>query len=657
MTKLKSWLQKQKHAQQRLVTIQQALIGQSLPAYMRYRLRFFSFSTLIITFVHLLEFYLLTVIFSFSHIVSILVLRSISMAAHGAWWGHLELLRSQVRTLQRAGKRDEVASTIASWLWLSLLLAVITLTIIGISVWSHSKPSMSDDEWLFLVYLVVIGIGISAQFLTQTLHAGAYGLRRVYRPFWSIPLANIIGLIVLASLWPWVRQYSLPFSMLVASLAALWLTAHFTLKTYGVLGIEGYCRASKDAFKQLIGFFINREFWLSGISSLLMRTEGVLVMIMLIGVQHDQQHYESFILFYLIAPLISACFDWPRLFYFDLKRFNRLCFKRMLVKLNQYVLTTSLIIGACLWLVTLVIALLYFHRFYQISLLLLPFFLIRAYNGYQLMHRFTGNYYYDVIACAGAVVLMALLSRGLDLSIDGAIASLTVITLLAILYLRNPHSIAIQSIDEDPSPNLYQWLLEWKQLPNQPQPEYLRLADSHIPRPSSKITRIINHALGRTGKACALDDTTIMFYQADKAKRITTQWLCERLSGLVIEHQCLNTPLASFLYNIKSNAAHQSACYVVDRFQQQVPQGIVINFERHSDNPALDKRQATDIYFSMLQSLGEPLELQLRSNYCTLVLYNQGVETLLVVPRFSMSIKQLKYWVQQVYIANLNRLL
>lgn len=656
MQALNQWLQRQRTAQQRLVTIQQALIGNAIPAYLRYRLRFFTFSTLIITAVHLIEFYLLTVIFSFTHIVSILMLRSIGMALSGYWWGNLELLRSQVRQAHRAKNRERIDGIIASWLILATVLALITVaTFTGVISYRYNNH-ISPAEVLFLIYVAVIGISIAAQFFTQTLHAGAYGLRRVYRPFWSIPLANIIGLLVLAAGWPLLHQYSLPLAMLISSILALLLTLIYTLKTYHVLGLQHFLTPNIKAFKSLLQCYGHKEIWLASISSLLMRTEGLLVLIMLIGVHHTTEQYESFILFYLIAPLISASFDWPRLFYFDLKRFNRQSFKPMLDRLNYHVLRVSLWVGFGLWLITLLIAVMYFQQFYTICFILLPFFLARAYSGYQQMLQFCANRYYDVIICAGSVLIMAIVARGFELSIDGAIASLVAIIAAGILYLRQPHTICVQNLDEDPLPNVYQWIKEWNQHTTPPQAQVITIDDSNINRLANKITLRINKALHGVGKACMINDTHVLFFQTKPI--ITQEWLVSKLAGLVLSVNQLNESLASFLYHQGQLSEHVHSGYLVDQFKREVKDGIIVTFDsKQQSTEQLNRQQSSDIYFSMLHTLNSPLTLQLEKRLHTLVLYNNGVQVLLVIPKYSLPISQIKHWVKQVYVANLHQLL
>lgn len=359
MKQLTHWFEAQRKAQDRLTTIQQALLGNGLSNYIKYRLRFFSMNTLIITAVHLIEFYIITLVFSFSHIVSILVLRSISMAIHGFWWGSLELLRSEVRTAQRNGDRRMTAHIISEWLTASFALSCIAIILISaLSIHSLTSHKNSNDLF-FTVYIGVIGVGIAAQFITQTLHAGAYGVRRVYRPFWSLPISHLSSLTVLVILWPLFHRYSLPFALLVGSALSLTLTTIYTLKTYHILGIKLLLSINIKQSFRIFSLVSNLEVWLAGLSGVLMSAEGILVIIMLIGTNHYNSHYEPFIIFYLIAPLISAGFDWPRLFYFDLKRLNRPCFKAMIKKLNQYALRVSLILALFLWLISLAICALY----------------------------------------------------------------------------------------------------------------------------------------------------------------------------------------------------------------------------------------------------------------------------------------------------------
>ncbi|MDF1796184.1 MAG: hypothetical protein P1U63_06585 [Coxiellaceae bacterium] len=659
MLTLNQWLNRQRGVQGRLVTIQQALLGNKLNAYMLFRLRFFTFSTLIVTSVHLIEFYLLTIIFSFSHIISILILRSISMVINGSWWGTLELLRSDVRSNQRAGNRQAINGIISSWLTLATLLSVITMALFISYILAHIKQIANNNEYLFLLYVAIVGISIAAQFITQTLHAGAYGLRRVYRPFWSISIANIIGLIILALGWPWIHQYSLPLSMLISSLVALALTATYTLKTYHVLGIEDFYRIQIKPLIQLLKQFSNHEIWIASLSSLFMRTEGVLILVMLLGGGNHHNFYEPFIIFYLIAPLISASFEWPRLFYFDLKRFNRDSFQHVLSKLNTHVLKTSIWIGLVLWIITVLVTVAYFQHFYTICFLLLPFFLVRSYTGYQQMLRFTANHYNDVLFCSGAVLVMAVIARYLSFSIDGAIASLTLVTLIGIVYLFKPHSLSIKTLDEDPLPNLYQWIIDWKQHRNEPCAEIVELGQNYAAHVSQLVMRKINTELLGKGKACLVSKGIILFYQDTKKPLITKNWLSYELAGIACKHRRLEEPLASYLYRIANEPPQHATGYLIEQFKQEFTNGIVISFqdEDKKNTPSLTKQQSTQIYFSMLQTLGSPLQPQPRSYYHTLVLYEHGIQTLLSIPQCDAPGSQIKRWARQVFIANLNRLI
>src|SRR5215207_7767582 len=103
-TPLDRWLRRQAAREQRVVVLEEGLLGDRRWRYSAYRLRYFFLSYLVQAALHAV-----TVLFLFGHLDwgnfrLVIVATAASAFVAAFWWGALEALRGQVRDLHRSGK-------------------------------------------------------------------------------------------------------------------------------------------------------------------------------------------------------------------------------------------------------------------------------------------------------------------------------------------------------------------------------------------------------------------------------------------------------------------------------------------------------------------------------------------------------------------------
>src|SRR5438093_9544590 len=104
MNELERWLQRQAAREQRIVVLEEGLLGGRLWRYSLYRLRYFFLLYVVESITHGV-----TVVFLFrgaawGNFLLVVVVISTGALASSFWWGALEAMRGRVRDLYRSGK-------------------------------------------------------------------------------------------------------------------------------------------------------------------------------------------------------------------------------------------------------------------------------------------------------------------------------------------------------------------------------------------------------------------------------------------------------------------------------------------------------------------------------------------------------------------------
>ena len=122
MSSIEYWLGKQSKKNKRFVSLFEGLFYETGLPYIIYRLRFFAISCVIVSSIHIVEFFIIYHFLGINILVSLAFLRGFCFIITGFYWGFLECLRSRIRMLYSTKQINSVRETINQWLRLSMII-------------------------------------------------------------------------------------------------------------------------------------------------------------------------------------------------------------------------------------------------------------------------------------------------------------------------------------------------------------------------------------------------------------------------------------------------------------------------------------------------------------------------------------------------------
>ncbi|MCD6047766.1 MAG: hypothetical protein K0S08_1413 [Gammaproteobacteria bacterium] len=392
MALLQTWLFKQKQRQEKVKTLSQALLLNFPIAYAWYRLRYLLLNNGFRTILHLFEFYFLGLFFSTSQFVFLVLLRAATLFINNGWWGVLEVLRSSIRESYKARKIFDLQHTITCWSWLALLLLLVVLS--GVSLLGFLTAYSVRGSTLMYWYMAAICFQLTSDTVIKTLHSGVYALQRIYRPFWAMVAAELLGFFVIMLLWHWQKPLCLPISYFFSSVLSLGLTWYFVHRAYKVLNFKLVSISLSDWW-----FFLKNQHYtlmiLAGSSTALMGLEGILLWLLK---PHAGHHESLFKVFYLIMPQVLAGFSWAKVNYFDFKKLSlRASFSIFRKSYFHKFFFISLLLGIWFWLTSSLLILFFMPNYISWTLFLLPMFLLRSILAYLQIKCFAIEKYWAII--------------------------------------------------------------------------------------------------------------------------------------------------------------------------------------------------------------------------------------------------------------------
>lgn len=447
MRELSDWLEQQAARERRIVLLEDALLGDRFWAYAWYRLRFFFARYLARSAIHAVTVVLLYRIFSQREFVAILAVYAATSLASSFWWGALEAMRGEVRTLYRAGKPHLIGREIGRWLALSLLLAAGALT--GTAVWIAAHGTLGPAD----AYVAALGLRLALELVSRCYHSGVYAIRRIYRPLTAILAVEVVGLAGVLALWPIAHAWSFPAAAALSALTVTGLTFHYTRRAYRFFGFDPFRALARPRLRAALP-----ELFAAGSAYAVMSLDALLVLALLGAGGRPLDDTMLFALFFAVGPTVRAGFEWAQLLYFDLKRLELRVFRNVRAHFERRMLRLALLLGLVFWLLASAIATAVYGRslgaFYP---LLAPFFLARGLLAVVQIQAFAERAYAELLKnagfCAGGVVAAGVLVDGEQ----ATVVALTVVTLagFALLRLREEHVHRAMRARE------VLWLSEW----------------------------------------------------------------------------------------------------------------------------------------------------------------------------------------------------
>lgn len=677
MQLISKWLQKKYRQQEKFVSLQDALLDKSIDPYIFFRLRFFSLNLLIILAVHLIEFFLIARIFTQAYFIDLLLLRSFSLLISGGWWGGLEILRTRVRYFRQEGRRDLIKQEIGNWLMLSAVLSwIVLLVAMSFSIYDVF-PYGGIQIDLFNIYRVVILIQIACQLTTKTFHAGIYGLRRVARPFISISAADLVAVLSSLVFWPIFGPISLPMALLISALVSTFLTTYYTRRAYRLLHLLPITVPAWNSFKQFLKQLPSAELFFATVAAMAMVVDGFMIAILLKSNSAGPITILHFgFLLYLIVPLIRGSYEWPTLFYFDLKLLQRKLLAVFRRRFEGQLLNRAGLISSPFWLLAVAIAISYAGpSVWLFCVLLLPFFILNSMFGFLQLKAFTNLRYWDVIISGLGLLITSVFIVHYKLTLTGQLSLIICYLFLAYLYLKSPLLPKVRSVPF-PRGNLGMtpWLFELLKIREPIQIHVITIDMYESVHTAQILVNRIAEKLGKNAGIAIIDNRFILCYQLQRkdSGAISQRLLVDIGCGLIYQYKftpiCANGRQAFdiavqrdlFVGLLPSNASfsqHAGAKNnLFNLYQHRFPNAIIYTAEGESYGAIkmIDRETRRFVFTQAQLFIVAPQQQSKDFPWHTSAIYENGSMTaVFVIPKNTYSANLISVWMGEVNHYNL----
>lgn len=545
MKAVESWLLKHKEKQSHFISLYDMMFEGKSASYLIFRLRLFNLQTLFRFLTHAVFFYLLFRHITVRHLSSIIFFIALKAFIIGAFWGGLETLRTEVRYLYKAKEDLKINSLIGNWIWFSALFSLGALTA---SFWFLYKGYGAIESGQKYVYLFnsVIFFSLSFVLPIRTYHSGIYAISRVIRPGYSMILGDIIGLLVLMLLWKRLHELAIPIAFLVTSTTSNLLTLKYTKFMYSLYNLLPKRPSLKEFFS-----FLKETPWIhtfiAAMANLACQIDSLLILGFYILSQEKSELLPLVFFMYLIAPLIRATSDWARLFYFDRKRIPNEHLFHFIKTYNDYINKAASYIGMLFWLIASVSSFMLISKQIGIySLVLFPFFVLRAKISDRQIKAFSDFRYFDVLASSFVLVggIFFVFFYPLDLVLKGLV--MFAATIWVFFFLKRYHFPAYHKFNTRKFlHNIYNLLSDQKK-ENRPYEIYkIKLVKGINPKQTLSLMGKISELIySESGKVCLINEKEFLVLkpQHPKSSPISSTVFALIGSGLIsdVAHEVIS---------------------------------------------------------------------------------------------------------------------
>jgi len=423
-TPLERWLRRQAGREERIVVLEEALLGDRLWRYSWYRLRYFFLRYALESAGHAVTVLLLFRGLAWDNFLLVVVAVTTTSLVSSFWWGALEALRAQVRDLHRSGSPHRIPRVIGGWLAFSLALSAGAAALgIGWTIWRAADGSFGAAD----AVVAALALRLALDLPTRCYHSGVYALRRVYKPVSATLAPELLGLAIMLSLWPVAGVWAVVASTVVTSVVTTGLTLHYVRRVYYFLGFTPLREARPQTLRASLRG-ASRESLLGGFSHAVMAMDALAVLALLYGAETDS---NALLVLFLTIPTIRAGADWANLLYFDLKRLELRLFTNLRKRFERHTLELAWLLGLLFWGAALGIAAAFDSK--SVSDLVLPllgFFVARSLLARAQIQTFADGGYAAVLG-TGVLCLAGLAAVGPVAS--GETARLGAVALVAAL--------------------------------------------------------------------------------------------------------------------------------------------------------------------------------------------------------------------------------
>lgn len=668
MRNITVWLNQQAKRSERFISIADLLFAGKSIRYIYFRLRYFNWLVLIRLAFHLVVFYVLQEALLPANFSQLGGLWALGLIIYSAWWGGLEVLRTQVRDYYSTKNTTAINQTVSNWLSLGFigagicLLASLLFLSLAILHWQQSQASFS----YFLASSILFSL--AGRLALEPYHSGIYAISRVLRPMSSLVLGELVGFVIVLSGWHWLHKAVLPLAILVAGTVNTLLRYYYCRKMYRFYQLQlslGNAKPLTVARQAL-----SKDFVLAALAMLMINFEGP-VLITAAGLNSNQPlFHQLFTVLFLTLPLVNASSEWAQLFYFDWKKLRRFNFTALRLRFNQAILVLSPFIGLSLGLVALLIGQLITPAMpwavYGMVFLLL---VIRAVIAYLQIRAFTHFYYLDVIISGILLLSMPILSYQSFTNPWLCLGCFLLVSVVCISYLLRQRLPATENLSQfKQQVTFYDWLYQLRITSGRVQLGKLMVDPNTSYYKCLRIVQWLSKTYLQPGDLICVRGQAIIFYQAnpEQQNKLDVASLAINTGGLVQSYQLSplftkNAPhfsveLKSYLLEhiVQQPSMHSLTEPISEQFLLQFPEGV--EFIPHCSLGSKASLLARENIHGLLYRAEQFLNDQPADNfpYEVAVRYENGtVTTIYATPKLSYSHKLLRAWRKELDKVNI----
>lgn len=675
-TPLERWLRNQAAREQRVVVLEEGLLGNRLWRYSLYRLRYFFLSYLNESALHAV-----TVLFLFRNLAwgnfrLVIVAASASAFVSAFWWGGLEALRAQVRDLHRSGKPHRIERAIGGWLSFALgISAAVLASAVAWTVWRALAGGFDVAD----AFVASVFLRLALDLPGRCYHSGVYALRRVYKPLAATLAPEFLGLAVMLALWPVLGVWGVVVGSLFTTVLVTSLTLLYTRRVYHFLGFSPLREVGIAALRESLRGRV-REFMVAGASHAVMALDALAVLALLVGAKTDSR---ALLVLFLTMPTIRAGAEWARLLYFDLKRLELRLFTNLRRRFERHTLQLAWVLALIFWAVAAGIATGYYGRDVGgLALALLGFFLARALLARAQIQAFAAGAYGPVLG-TGALCLAGFVAVGLVAQGETArLAAVALVAALCAAVLTRPGRAAGAGWEPGTALLTLEWLRRLGQVREPVKVGSARVVSAGGPerldtrtredRDRWRLSQLADRTARRLGHAGAAawigPDRVVWFEPAGDSPAVTAEWLQQASGGLmaeVVARDCATGEEALLAAGRADMVGYASphlltAIFPVDveearrTFQDLVPKGVVYAPDEPVP-PELSRLRAAELRAILADAVGFARDLRGgrgRSSFDVTALCSGGELRLIFVADLSTRRQARGRWRQQVTALN-----
>lgn len=664
---LNHWFKQQERRNRRFVSLYDCLLLNRKKAYVFFRLNFFGLQTAFRYFIHLAIFFVLYTKLHDRHLNTLVIFWSVVSLASAAWWGILEILRTKVRYAHQAGKTEDIDMIIGNWLLFSAIIAAGFLTFAASflllnKIFIASPYHTSFDISLYIAIICIINAG---EIMVQTFRAGVYAVTRIIRPAFSLIIGPLIATIILLSLWSFIHFYALLVALIIERLINLLLIFTYTKRMYHIVNFSP--TAQLRSFYAEIKNLPFRDAFLSGAAAVFMHLDGLLILAAYITMHYQGLPYHYLFATFILAPLVRAGFSWAQLFYFDLKKLERVNFKNLTQHFDCQIDQTALIVGLGFWLISSLIMLIAGITLWKFYLLSLPLFCLRSQIAYRQIRAFSTFHYLDVI-CSG---ILLLLGYAVFILLPLAWTIKLVLLLLVIaginFCIKRFRFAAYHQIQAYPElVDFYEWLTTVKNIREKMQLlrldfsgdityhnmiSFLEKLGTRNKNTCINACRITQHRFLLCGRT-ELTDADIVSAALGLVKKIKKVTLTQNnATSITAMLNSLIKDLIPTIAGTLNNAA------IIQAFLEKFPAGVYFDPVVHGCSKNLNQQVIHNLLFYVKCYLNHNNQKLSRLNYYVAVLFKHSIEIIFLIPKKKYSKKNVSNWLNELRQLNIQNCL